>query len=57
MFYNVIASIQLDLSFFLGSISLSKKEEKMNNTFIFTDISAGLITGHFRDPQILTFKT
>ena len=43
--------------FFLGAISLSKKEEKMNNTFIFTDISAGLITGHFRDPQILTFKT
>ena len=57
MFYNVIASIQLDLPFFWGAISLSKKRRKMNNTIIFTDISAGLITGHFQDPQILTFKT
>ena len=57
MFYNVIASIQLDLPFFWARSVCQKKEEKINNTFIFTDISAVLITGHFRDPQILTFKT
>ena len=46
MFYNVIASIQLDI---FGRDQFVKKKKKKWIILLFS--------GHFRDPQILTFKT